>query len=121
MTDPTPNDRRSPAMIPLAEAQAMVAAACEGLVNEAAGMADGRDEAAYIERKMRALTPADARAALDRLIAEAEERGRREAYDIAHTEIVRLMDLPTMRDSEIWNDALQAADNAIAAAIRAEG
>ena len=43
----------------------------------------GADVGAYLQHLIRALTPADAKAALNRMIAEAEARGMREAAEIA--------------------------------------
>lgn len=41
----------------------------------------GSDVGSYLQHLIRALTPADSKAALDRVVAEAEARGMREAAD----------------------------------------
>ena len=56
-----------------------VGAACAGIIREAVGLADGRDEAAFIERRLMACLPDDATAALE------------------------------ARDARMWNEAIEAA------------
>lgn len=89
--------------------QAQIAAACQRLVDQAAGMADGPDECAYIEGRMIDAIPADAASALkareDAARAEGREAGLREVLD-------RISTYPAMQHGHLPTDPHAAAEQA---------